>query len=585
MPRYDPSMTSTRDVLAMLDELIELTTLDDGGPQSFKVRAYEKAKAALESDGRDLTSLSMAELTRIDGVGKATASKVRELVEDGSVAKLDALRERFPPEVVAISRINGVGPKTLAALRSNLGISSIAELKAAIENQELRTVPGIGATSEAKIAAALARLDLGSGRTPAHQALRVANRLVADLESLEGVEAAQYCGSLRRMDETVGDVDVVVAAVDGAAVMAVVRDHMLVAEILVSGDTKTSFVTNAGLQVDVRVVPPESLGAAMLYFTGSKAHNIELRQRALDHGMTLNEYGLYRVDDDGDPAELVAAATETDIYAALGLPLIPPPMRQGGGEIGHGAAGTLPEVPTVAAIRGDLHYHSDLSGDGRSTLTEMVSAAAARGYGYVALTDHGEDLTMNGSTRAEFLAQRDQIAELQPQFPDLRILWGCELNIGADGDLDYDEEFRALFDWTVASVHSHFDLDPVEQTKRLITAIKDPTVRAIGHLTGRYIGRRPGIEFDVDVVIEALAVFDTALEVNGAPQRLDASAAVVRKAVDRGVKLVINTDSHHTSELIRVNYGVATAQRGWAPRDLVVNTWETDRFLDWIGVG
>jgi DNA polymerase (family 10) len=358
--------------------------------------------------------------------------------------------------------------------------------------------------------------------------------------------------------------------------MEAVRRHPAVHEIVVSGETKTSFLTAGGLQVDVRVVSPDQFGAATLYFTGSKAHNIALRQRAIDRGWLLNEYGL------SDDESIIASRTEEEIYQALDLPYIVPPMREATGEIESGAAGTLPPVVRLEDIRGDLHYHTDRSGDGRAPLADMVKVAADRGYDYLAITDHGQDLAINGSTREQMLAHRDAIRELQHEYPDLTILFGCELNIGAGGGLDYDAEFRREFDYTVASVHSHFDAPAKVQTARLVKAISDPTVDSIGHLTGRYIGRRPGIELDIDIVLEALYAFDVALEINGALDRLDAASDVVRRAVSRGVKLVINTDSHHTSELGRMEYGVLTAQRGWAQRDQVINTWERDRFLHWV---
>jgi DNA polymerase (family X) len=397
------------------------------------------------------------------------------------------------------------------------------------------------------------------------------------------------------MAETVGDIDITVAATDPTAVMAAVRDHPAVHEIVLTGATKTSFLTTNGLQVDVRMVSPEQFGAATLYFTGSKAHNIALRQRAIERGWLLNEYGLLETppdgtEDDGDEAtaapgaeqRVIASRTEPEIYAALGLTYIPPPMREATGEIEAAAAGTLPGVVQLADVRGDLHYHTDRSGDGRAPLPDMVKVAADRGYAYLAITDHGEDLVINGSTRTQMLAHRDAIRELQKEYPDLTLLFGCELNIGATGGLDYDREFRELFDYTVASVHSHFDGPAKTQTARLVAAIADPTVDSIGHLTGRYIGRRPGIELDVDIVLEALFAFDVALEINGALDRLDAASDVVRRAVDRGVKLVINTDSHHPSELGRMEYGILTAQRGWVPRDQVINTWPRDRFLSWV---
>ncbi len=573
----------------MLSELVTLTTLEEESPQSFKVRAYENARLGIEADGRDVTTMTVAELTKIKGVGKATASKIVELVSTGEVAKLSMLRDKYPQSVVELSRIPGVGPKTLKVMRAELGIHDVESLKAAIESEQLRTLPGLGATSEAKIAKSIERLGLSGKdrRTPIADALPLAVRLVEFLESLPTVTQAMHCGSLRRFSETIGDIDITVASDDGPAVMAAVVAHPEAHDIVVSGDTKTSFLTSSGLQVDVRVVTAEQFGAATLYFTGSKAHNIELRQRAIDRGFTLNEYGLFGPPKDDsststDNRPLIASKREHDIYAALDLEFVPPPMREGTGEVAAAATG-LPELVQRTHIRGDLHYHTARSGDGRSSVEDMVQVGVDAGYEYLAITDHGVDLAINGSTAEQMLEHRDHIAQVQASHPNTALLWGCELNIGAKGGLDYDDDFRALFDYTVASVHSHYDQSPLDQTKRLIAAISDPTVNSIGHLSGRYIGRRPGIEFDIDVVLEALLHFDVALEINGALQRLDAASDVVRKAVDRGVKLVINTDSHHVSELGRMEYGVLTAQRGWAPRELVVNTWPKDDFLAWVG--
>jgi len=581
---------SNASILAMLDELVTLTVLEEGSPQSFKVRGYEKAKQGLQSVPSPIAELSMSELVAVKGVGKSTAAKIMEFVETGAVDKIERLRERFPPEIVALSRIPGVGPKTVELLRSELGVQNVDDLRAAIEAQQLRTLPGLGATSEAKIAKAIDRLGLSGKdrRTPIADALPLAERLVADLERVEGVHRAHYCGSLRRFSETIGDIDITVSADDGAEVMAAVRAHADVKEIVVSGDTKTSFLTADGLQVDVRVVDDDQFGAATLYFTGSKAHNIELRQRAIDRQLTLNEYGLFEVDpDNGESGRRVASRTESEIYEALGMAFVPPTMREATGEVEAAAEdrpGELPELIQREHIVGDLHYHTDRSGDGRSTVAEMVEVGAAAGYQYLAITDHGEDLAINGSSADEMLEHREVIRALQDDYPELRLLWGCELNIGPDGGLDYDPEFRALFDYTVASVHSHFDQSVDAQTERLLVAIADPTVHSIGHLTGRSIGRRPGIEIDVDVVLDALVEHDVALEINGALQRLDAASDVVRIAVAKGVKLVINTDSHHTSELGRMEYGVLTAQRGWAPRDLVINSWDPDRFFAWLAL-
>jgi DNA polymerase (family 10) len=289
----------------------------------------------------------------------------------------------------------------------------------------------------------------------------------------------------------------------------------------------------------------------------------------------LSEYGLF----DGD--DVVASRTEADIYAALGMEYIPPTLREGGGEVEAAVTGELPDLVTLDDIRGDLHYHSDRSGDGRSSLEEMVEVGVAAGHEYVVFTDHGENLAINGSSRDEMLAHRDRIRRLNEKRPEIEILFGCELNIGPDGDLDYDTDFRAEFDYCVASIHSHFDLSSEQQTARILTALADPAVNAIGHLSGRYVGRRPGVELDVEAVLEGLAVTGVALEVNGALDRLDATTEVTRLAMGAGVDFVIDTDSHHTADLKRMGYGVLYAQRAWVTRDRVVNTMDRDRFVEW----
>ena len=570
---------NTHDVITMLWELHALTVLDEGSPQSFKARAYENAVHGIEGAGVDVTTLEKSDLTKIKGVGGSTADKILEYVETGKVDKIERLRAEYPPEFVALSKIPGVGPKTLAALRSELGVQNLEDLKEAIATERVRTVPGLGKTSEEKIGKAIERLGLHGKdrRTPIAEALPIAERLVADLTGIEGVERAEYCGSLRRLSETVGDIDITVAAIDGGPVMEAVRSHTVAADIVAAGETKTSILTREGLQVDVRVVSPDQFGAATLYFTGSKSHNIVLRQRAIDRGMLLNEYGLFAEGSD----EPVASRTEEEIYTALDLAYIEPPLRESTGEVEAAASGTLPDLVRREHIRGDLHYHTTRSGDGRSTLEEMVQAAVDAGYEYVAITDHGEDLAINGSSRDEMLAHRDAIRDLEQRRGDIRLLFGCELNIGPDGGLDYDPAFRALFEWSVASVHSHFDLDVESQTARIISAVSDPSVNVIGHLTGRYIGRRPGIELDVDPILEALAMTGVGLEVNGALDRLDASSIVVRRAVAAGVRLVISTDSHHVSELRRMDFGVRNAQRGWAERSDVANTLPVEEFEAW----
>jgi DNA polymerase (family 10) len=566
-------------ILGMLAELAHLTSLDEGSPQSFKVRAYENAIHGIEGYPGNVAGLDQKELVAIKGVGGSIATRIREYIDTGTVAKLDELRIKYPAPLVELLKIPGLGPKTLKTLRAELNIQNLDDLKSAIEREALRDLPGLGKTTEEKIAKSIERLGMHGKdrRTPIAEALPLAEGLAAELETVPGVAAVTWCGSLRRFAETIGDVDLVVSSVAADEVMKAVVGHPMAKEVVGSGGTKTSVLTHAGMQVDVRVVTANQYGAALVYFTGSKSHNVALRQRAIDRGWLLNEYGLF------DGEDLIASTTEESVYRALDLPFIPPPLRENSGEIEAAADGRLPDLVTLDRIKGDLHFHSDRSGDGRSTLEEMVAAAAARGYEYLAITEHGEDLAINGSSREEMRAHQRRIGSVQEAHPAMRLLYGCELNIGADGNLDYDRDFRLEYDWCVASVHSHFDLSADQQTQRLLKAMADPAVNAIGHLTGRYIGRRPGIEINLDAVLEGLSISGVALEVNGALDRLDASSDVIRRAVAAGVKLVISTDSHHTSDLKRMAYGVSHAQRGWAAAGDVANTMPQVDFIDFVG--
>lgn len=570
-------MPTKSDAIRMLVELAKLTALDEGSPQSFKARAYENAIAGIEAHGGDIDGLSKSELTKIKGIGGATADKIIELGETGTVAKLETLRVKYPPAFVELTKIPGLGPKTLKMIRDGLGVEDLDGLKAALDAEQLRELPGLGEKSEEKIKKAIERLGLHGKdrRTPLVEVFGFAHSLASRIGSISGVVEAVPCGSFRRFSETVGDIDIVVGTSDAAGVHETVLGFPEVVDVVGSGETKTSFLTREGLQVDVRTVAPDQVGSALLYFTGSKAHNIQLRQKAIDKGWLLSEYGLF------EDSEVVASGTEEEIYKALGMEYIPPTMREGGGEVELAVAGDLPDLVTRDRIKGDLHYHSDRSGDGRSSLEEMIEAAVAAGYEYIAFTDHGEDLAINGSSRDVMLTHREKIRELDDAHPEIKVLFGCELNIGPDGGLDYDPEFRLQFDYCVASIHSHFDLSQDRQTARILTALADPAVNAIGHLSGRYVGRRPGVELDVDAVVEGLAVTGVALEINGALDRLDATTEVTRHAMAEGVDFVIDTDSHHVSDLRRMDYGVLYAQRAWVTNERVVNTREPDDFLEW----
>jgi len=562
----------------MLRELAELTQLEEADPNSFRVRAYESAAQAIAAEASDLGKLTVAELQQIQGIGKSTAAKIRELLETGRVAKLEALRAKHPPGVAALLRVPGLGPKAIRRLRAELGVESIADLRAALAAQKLRELTGFGAKSEEKLAHALARLDAERAldRTPISVALPLAERIVGRLSELPGVAHASYCGSLRRFCETIGDVDVVVAAADPAPVMEAFVSLGVVERVLGRGPSKASVVTRRGTQVDLRVVTPPQLGAARLYFTGSKGHNIKLRQRALARGLTLNEYALAEAEG----GRVVASETEEAIYEALGLPWIPPALREVAGEIEAAEAGRLPAP--LGPVVGDFHVHTSLSGDGRSPLEEVVAAARARGLRVLAITDHAEG-TRAGVARAALLEQRAAIRALQAELGDsLRLLHGIELNIGRDGELDYDAAFRASFDWCLASVHDHFDLGREAQTRRVVAAMRDPSVRMIGHLSARMIGARPPIELDLDAVLAAAEATGTALEINGALPRLDLSADALRRARGRDVAFLLTSDAHDARELRRVEYAARNAERAWVEPERVLNAGSAERLVAWL---
>ncbi len=573
---------SNASIAAALRQLVAYTQLEEGRSQSFRTRAYEKAIDAISASPRDLADLSLDELKEIEGIGDSTARKIVEFARTGRIGKLERLKERFPATMLELMKIPGLGPKTVLALREHLGIVDVAGLQKALDEHLVRTLPGFGARSEEKIARAVELLGIHSSetRTPIYDAMGIAARIMAELGSCEAISRMEYAGSLRRLSETIGDVDVLVASDDPSAVVERFVSLPGVTAHLGAGETKASIVVDDLIQVDLRVVSEDVFGAAWLYFTGSKGHNIELRQRSLDRGMTLNEYALSRVDT----GEVVAARTEEEIYVALGLPWMTPEVREGTGEIQAAEDGLLPRPLLTSDIRGDLHVHTDWSGDGRSSLDEMIDAARAGGLEYVAITDHAENLHMNGLSRERMLSQHDEIARRSPDEDGVVVLHGTELNIAPDGSVDYDPEFLEMFDVTVASVHSHFDLDEATQTRRLITAVENPAVTVLGHPTGRLIGRRPGIRFDVDAVLEAAADAGTAIEINSSLQRLDLPARFLRDAVEiDGLWFVVSTDTHHTTGYGNLEWGVALARKGWVPREKVLNSLPIDELMAVLG--
>ena len=574
-------MVANMELAALFGEMAALVKIADGSTQSFRARAYEAAAKTLEGLPTGAAELSETELKKLPGIGGATAAKIREYADSGRIAKLEQLREEFPSEFRALVNVPGLGPKRAVQLRDALGVGSAEELAAALEAGAVRELPGFGERMEANLRRAMQRLGMSGKerRTPILAAMKEAEWLVAEVRALPGVEAALCCGSLRRFRDTVADLDILVGTSDSGAVTERLVNLGWIQRVIASGGAKTSVVSQSGLQVDVRMVPTRRWGAAVLYFTGSQAHNIRLRQLAIRRGWSLNEYAL----SDADTGEEIAAETEEEIYAALGLPWIPPPIREDRGEIEAGQGGGLPALVTDGDLRGDLHVHTDLSGDGDHSLEVMLAAAAEMGLEYIAVTDHAEKLAINGASREEMLAQRRRIAALQEDYPGMRILHGAELNIAPDGSLDYDRDFLMGYDWCVASVHSYFDLPAAEQTERLAAAIRHPAVNAVGHLLGRRIGRRPGIEVDVEAVLDAAESTGTAIEINSHLDRLDAPVEVLWQARDRpGARFVVSTDAHRVGELAQSRWGVLQAQRGWVDKSKVANTWPLGRFLDWV---
>jgi DNA polymerase (family X) len=566
----------------LLGEYSQLLRMTGGDP--FRARNYEKAARAVAGHSGDIATLGPAELQKIPGVGKSTAAKIGEITATGTFGALEELRAGIPPGVLQLTKIPALGPKRALTLAAELQISSPAELREAIAAGRLTGLRGFGPKSEEKLLRGIELLESSGGRVLLNVAAETAARVVAAVRAVPGCVRCEYAGSLRRFRETIGDVDVLAAADDSAPLMAALTGLPEVADVIGSGPTKTSIRTQAGLQVDLRVIPLDAWGAALQYFTGSQAHNVRVREIAVRQKLKLSEYGLF----DTVTGELIVSRTEAEVYDRLGMAWIPPTLREDTGEVQAALRGDLPELVTDADLRGDLHSHTDLT-DGVAPLAEMVAAAQARGYAYYAVTDHAPNLFLQRMTDEKMLAQREQVRRLGQELtagPDgaapMTLLHGTELNIAPDGSVDWDADFLAGFDVCVASVHSHFDLPKAEMTRRFITACENPHVNIIGHPLTRKIGRRPPVEVDLPELFAACARTGTALEIDSHPARLDLPSAHIRAARDAGVKFSIDSDAHSVGHLDYVRYGVGTAQRGWLSPDDVINTWPLDRLTEFL---
>jgi DNA polymerase (family 10) len=554
------------EIEAILQEYADLIAITGG--DAFRARSYEKAARAIGGYHADVATLDPEGLREIPNVGKSIADKIVEYLTSGQISAVEERRQSVPAGVRELITIPMLGPKKAMVLYEELGISSVDQLLDAVHEERLRDLKGFGEKTEANILHGIALMQKAGTRILLNAAMDTAEQIVAELSGIEGCRKCAYAGSLRRMRETIGDIDILVAADSSAPFMDALAALPYTAEVIAHGTKKTSVRTTKGLQIDLRVLPPDSWGAGLQYFTGAKAHNIRTREIAVRQGLKLSEYGVF----DAETGEKIVSSTEEEIYERIGLPWIPPTLREDRGEIAAALRGELPVPVAEDDIRGDLHTHTDLT-DGLAPLEEMVAAAAARGYSYYAVTDHAPDLAMQRMTKEKMLAQRDRVRELDRRHKGIRLLHGTELNIGPDGDVDWPGDFLAGFDICVASIHSHFNQSREALTRRLVRACENPYVSVIGHPTTRRIGKRPPIDADFDAVFAACARTGTALEINAHPERLDLGDEDILRAKRHGVLFAIDSDAHSTTHLPYMRYGVGTAQRGWLTKDDVVNTW------------
>lgn len=572
-----------RELARLLHETADL--MEVAGEDPFRIRSYRKAADAVESCPERLADLyaDRKRLLALPGIGVRMADNISEMIATGRLRWHDELLERYRPEMLELLKVQGLGPKTVALIWETHRAASLDEVESLARAGRLRELPRLGAKAEEKILRAIASYRSLTGRTLLSTAARIVEEVLPKLAALPGIKQAAVAGSFRRGRETVGDLDFLVAGPGlgqggETAVSAAFLGLPGIVETLAEGENKITVRRSDGLQMDLRLLPEASFGAALQYFTGSQQHNVKLRQRAQRRGAKLNEYGLF---DSG--GALLAGASEEGIYAALGLDWIPPELREDGGEIEAAEAHALPALVAETDLRGDLHMHT-VATDGRATIEEMAAAAQQRGYAYIAITDHSQALAMaRGLDETRALEQIARIRAADAVFsaadPPLRIFAGIEVDIHADGALDLHDTVLAQMDVVIASVHSRFDLPREEMTERLLRAIANPHVNVLGHPSGRLLLRREPYHFDFPSVLAACREHGVALEINASPERLDLNDAAARACGRQGVRVVINTDAHHPRHLDFIRYGVATARRGWLTPACVLNTLPADRLL------
>ena len=565
-------------VLSETADLMEIAA-EDG----FRIRSYRNVATVIEGHHESISAIlkdQSRKVTDIPGIGKGLAGVLAEIEATGSCERRNVLLARYPPSALEFLKIQGLGPKSIALLFEHFRITTMDELEQICLDQKLRDLPRMGAKLEEKVLRSIAHYKLRTGRFLLSTAQQIADELIAHL-SADGIESIIPAGSLRRGRETVGDLDLLVTGPDAPAALERMADHPKVYEILGRGGNKTSVkLGREGLQVDVRALPRESFGAAMQYFTGSKDHNVAVRQRAVRMGLKLSEYGLYRVADDSK----VAGVTEEEVYHTLGLAWIPPEMRENLGEIELAADDRLPELIQLGHIRGDLHMHTTET-DGRATLEQMAIASREIGYEYVAITDHSKSLAMaNGLDEARAVAFASHVRRLNEDGRlGIRIFSGIECDIMRDGTMDLAWDALAELDFVIGSIHNNMNMESSEMTDRLLRALECPSLRVFGHLTGRLLLNRNPYPFDFERVVNEAVGRGVMFEINSSPERLDLSANMARTARSKGALFVINTDAHHPKHLFNMRYGVATARRAWLTPSDILNALPLDEFAGRIG--
>ncbi|WP_417375503.1 DNA polymerase/3'-5' exonuclease PolX [Gimesia maris] len=555
------------EIARQFEELADLLEIQGANP--FRLRAYRNAArtiSGLPDSIQDIVESDPKELQDLPGIGKDLAEKIVMIVETSTLPQLEELKEQIPADVVRMLDIPGIGPKKVAFLFSELSIQSLDDLKAAAENGVIAEQKGFGKKTEQIILEGLEHLNQAGNRVRLAEAKAQSDAIIHDLSKLDSVQQISEAGSCRRRKESVGDLDVLVTSSQPAEVMDALADHELVNKVLARGDTKQRVRLNSGLELDLRVVPEESYGAALLYFTGSKEHNIVLRRRSQDRGLKLNEYGLFRED------ELISGKTEEEVYKALDLPWIPPEIREDRMEFAAAEKNELPELIELKDVRGDLHMHTTAT-DGTASILEMAEGAKAKGYQYIAITDHSKRVTMaNGLDAKRLRAHWKAIEKVQDKISGIQILKGIECDILEDGSMDLPDDVLSEADWVIAVLHYGLKQPQKQINQRLLNAIQNPNVSIIGHLSGRLIGKRPGADLNYGEILKAAADYGTMLEINAHPMRLDIDDIHAARAKELGIPIVINTDAHSVSGLDVMQYGIYQARRAGLTKKDVANT-------------